>query len=77
MTSDDLAGFGKSQKSNKLLFQVDINLDNKIVRIGIHDGDDIDETVEKFGKMFGLKLKQEKLLKKRLKQQLEAMNISQ
>ncbi len=46
------------------------------MRIGIHEGDDIDETVEKFGKMFGLKLKQEKLLKKRLRQQLEAMNIS-
>ncbi len=56
----------KSERK-KLLFQVDINLDNRVVRIGIHEGDDIDETVTRFGKLFNLKPKQERLLKKRLR----------
>ena len=39
---------------------------NRVVRKGIYEGDQIDEVVGRFAHMFGLKSKQEKMLKKRL-----------
>ena len=44
-----------------------------VVRISIHEGDNIDRIVEKFDKIFNLKPKQKELLTKRLKAQYQEM----
>lgn len=72
-TSEDQFLIKEKSPKKKLLFQVDINLDNKVVRIGIHEGDDVDETVDRFSKLFNLKPKQDRLLRKRLKRQLDSL----
>jgi len=61
------------KKEKKSLFQVDINMDSKIVRITIHEGDNIDKIVKKFDSIFNLNPKQVDVLSQRLKNQYAEM----
>ena len=46
---------------------------SKVVRVAIHENDNIDRIVEKFDSLFKLKPKQKMMLKQRIKKQYNEM----
>ena len=63
-----------NKKKKNVLFHVDINMDSsKVVRVAIHENDNIDRIVEKFDSLFKLKPKQKMMLKQRIKKQYNEM----
>lgn len=61
------------KKSKAVMFHVDINMDSKVVRIAIHEGDNIDRIVQQFDELFHLKPKQKAILTDRIKNQYQEM----